>query len=145
MKRTELRAGDKSLERGSTFKQRLGAQFTRAAKPKARSVSPASAAQRAKVRETPSIISGGWGCDAAHLWPRGRQGCDSPLCVVPLTRLEHNAFDHGSLDLLPYLLQAGMVAEMQHALGHAEGNLPALLLRLTGERWIPASSARRPA
>lgn len=60
--------------------------------------------------------------------------------MVPLTRWEHGEFDAGRLDLLPYLLRAGLVAELQHALGHAEDPL-ALLHQVTGERWVPEGEA----
>lgn len=100
----------------------------------------ASTAQKIKVRDLPSVVSGQEGCDPAHLWPRGRGGCDDPLCVVPLTRAEHDAFDDGVLDLLPYLIDRGYVPEMQHALGHCES--PKLLIeRLTGKPWAEQGAA----
>lgn len=98
----------------------------------------ASKAQREKVKERGSIISGQEPCDPCHLWPRGRGGCDDPLCVIPLTRQEHRAFDEGKLDILPALHDHGCVAELQHALGHAGGNLIGLLQRVTGEHYTPA-------
>lgn len=105
--------------------------------PKRRSVSPASHAQRAKVRAMlGSIVSGATPCDPAHIWPRGLGGCDDPLCVVPLTRAEHIAYDAGALDLLPYLIGHGMVDELAHALTHSR-DLVGLLNRVTGERWAP--------
>jgi hypothetical protein len=88
-----------------------------------------------------SIVSAQYPVDAAHVWPRGRGGCSDPLCVVPLTRAEHEAYDRGELDLLPYLLAHGLVAELQHALGHARGDLLGLLNLVTGERFAPERTA----
>jgi hypothetical protein len=61
--------------------------------------------------------------------------------VVPLTRAEHEAYDRGELDLLPYLLAHGLVAELQHALGHARADLLGLLNLITGERFAPERTA----
>lgn len=97
----------------------------------------ASTAQRVKIRQLVSIVSEQEGCDPAHLWPRAQGGCDDPGCVVPLTREEHRAFDNGELDLLPYLIKAGCMAEMQHAMEHAGGPRQ-LLERLTGKHWKPS-------
>lgn len=98
--------------------------------------------QRAKVRGVGSLISGEGPCDPAHLWPRGAGGCDHELCVVPLIRTEHRAFDDGKLDLLPFLLAHGLTAEIQHALGHANGDLIGLLHRLTGVLYVPREAPR---
>jgi hypothetical protein len=134
-RRTPLGPGASSVARGSTF----------AAKPRAakrRPISPASAEQRGKVKGMAgSIVSAQYPVDAAHVWPRGRGGCSDPLCVVPLTRAEHEAYDRGELDLLPYLLAHGLVAELQHALGHARGDLLGLLNLVTGERFAPERTA----
>jgi hypothetical protein len=151
MKRTELhRSPDKlrafqqrarassaqSLNRGTAFRGRR--------KP----ISPASKAQRDRVAGRACLVCGQaqseWvAVDPAHLWPRGRGGCGSDLCVVPLCRTFdggcHRLFDDGRLDVLPYL--AGRYTpELCHALEHAEGNLLGLLQRLTGERWVPTGS-----
>ncbi len=107
-----------------------------------RPISEASPAQRAKRAAGTSIVSGETqGLDAAHLCSRGLGGCDDPLCVVPLTRAEHRAFDSGDLDLLPYLVPR-YADELAHALVHYRGDLPALLERLTGERWAPVGGLR---
>lgn len=101
-------------------------------------ISPASPEQRAKVREALSIVSGLEGCDPAHLLPRSLGGCDDALCVVPLLRAEHRAYDTGELDLLPYLLKAGCYAEIAHCIeAHHISPLP-LLERLTADKWAPA-------
>jgi hypothetical protein len=113
---------------------------TRPAQKRPRAISPASPEQRAKIRGLgKSIVSGATtGLQPAHLTARGRGGCDSPLCTVPLTAAEHRAFDDGQLDILGALQRDGLhVEELCHALRHYDGNLPALLQRLTGVRWAP--------
>lgn len=93
MKRTELKRGSKPLSRKAPAKRR-------------RAVSPASAAQRAKVHEAPCLVCGGaWGVsEPAHLIDRSLTtvGQDDALAVVPLCRVDHEAYD-GGLDLLPFL------------------------------------------
>ena len=121
----------------SELKRRTELKPGSQSRPRRQPISPASAEQRSKTREAVSIVSGEYGCDPAHIWPRGLGGCDDPLCVVPLTRAEHAAYDLGELDLLPYLLAHGLVAELQHALGHARGDLLGLAHVLTGVRWVP--------
>lgn len=101
-------------------------------------ISPASKAQRDKVRHAVSIYSGQPGCDPAHIWPRGKGGCDHPDCVVPLTRTEHNAFDAGRLDLLATLVARKCWAEMAHPIACHEVSPLMLLRRLTGQQWEPA-------
>lgn len=100
---------------------------------KRRPVSPASPAQRAKVKDARSIVSDREGCDPAHIVGRGIGGCDDPLCVVPLTRMEHRAYDKGELDLEPYLIDQ-CVPEVQHALTHTNGSLTRLLRIVSGKR-----------
>ena len=56
---------------------------------KRRAVSPASKAQRAKVRDRPCIVCGASDCDPAHVVSRAQGGCDHPDCVVPLYRRCH--------------------------------------------------------
>lgn len=129
MKRIELRRG-KPLER-------------KAAPKRQRSISPASKPQRDKARTEPCVVTQaeaieGATVDPAHLCPRGRGGCDDPLCVVPLVRGLHRAFDDGELDLLPALV-GRRTAELCHALEHYDGDVLSLLHRLTGERYVPMS------
>lgn len=119
-------------------------------KPRRVAISPASPEQRAKKRAGASIVSGAVeGLDPAHLCPRDLGGCDDPDCVVPLTRAEHRAFDEPDprtgkrLDLLPYLVANRCIVELQHALEHYNGDLIALLERVTGEKWIPADQSKR--
>lgn len=97
---------------------------------KRRPVSAASTAQRES--KTACLVTGSTQVDQAHLWPRGMGGCDDALCTVSLCRPVHRALDDGTFDVLPYLVAHGRVAELQHALGHANGDLIALIERLTG-------------
>ena len=58
------------------------------------------------------------GTDPAHLIPRSMGGCGDPLCVVPLCRGCHRAYDLGRLDLLLPHLEPGWRAQLAHAVGH---------------------------
>lgn len=141
MRQAELKPGTKSLERGSTFASKGAGFGRRSDRPKQRSISPASPDQREKARTEPCVVTGyeaidGYVVDPGHLCARGRGGCDDPLCTVPIYRPAHRAFDDGDLDLLPYLV-GKRTAELQHALGHYEGDLLGLLHRLTGDRYVP--------
>jgi hypothetical protein len=74
--------------------------------------------QRAAVAGRPCIVCGAErGIDPAHVIPRSLGGCGDPLCVVPLCRTCHRAYDEGRLDLLPYLEPAWR-AQLAHAVGH---------------------------
>lgn len=77
--------------------------------------------------------------DPAHLWPRGKGGCDDPLCVVPLERRYHRLFDEGKLDLLPALINGAYWPEIAHVIEAHQVSPTQLLERLTGEKWIPRS------
>lgn len=103
----------------------------------------ASTAQRAKIRELTSIVSAQGPCDPAHLLSRALGGCDHEDCVIPLTRAEHRAYDLGKLDILPHLLASRCTKELQHALGHTNGDLIGLLHRVTGVRWAPERRERQ--
>ena len=67
--------------------------------------------------------------DPAHLIPRSLGGCGDALCVVPLCRLCHRAYDTGGLDLLPYLEPAWR-AQLADAVGHV--GLVGALRRISG-------------
>jgi hypothetical protein len=69
--------------------------------------------------------------DPAHLIPRSLGGCGDVLCVVPLCRVHHRAYDRGELDLLPHLEPAWR-AQLAHAVGHI--GLIGALRRITGGR-----------
>ena len=135
-RRTPLGAGAKSAARGSTFASR-GDGLKRTSSPKRTGFTPASDMQRRHVAGRVSIVSGEGPCDPAHLTRRSDGGCDDPLCVVPLTREEHRAFDDGRLDLLPYLIAQRMGAHVAHAVEHANGDVLSVAQRLTGVRWTP--------
>lgn len=67
-------------------------------------VSPASKAQKAKVREANCIVCKGPNCDPAHVIPRSMGGDDDPRAVVPLCRACHRIYDEeAGFDLLPFL------------------------------------------
>lgn len=100
-------------------------------------ISPASEAQREKVRGRSCLrcVRGerdGVKVDPAHVIPRGMGGCDDALCVVPLCRECHRAYDDGDLDLLPYL-EPRWRREVGHAVEHV--GLVAALGRVTNARW----------
>lgn len=111
------------------------------------SFTPASAAQRAKVKDAACAVCGreasAWlAIDAAHLCARARGGCDSELCVIPLCRAGdgsgcHRSLDDGELDALPHLV-GRYGRELAHALEHYDGDLLGLLQRLTGKRFVEA-------
>jgi hypothetical protein len=77
----------------------------------------ASGAQRAAVAGRPCIVCGSeHRVDAAHVIARAL-GCGDALCVCPLCRHCHAAYDAGELDLLPYL-EPAYRAQLAHAVGH---------------------------
>ena len=125
-KRSSFRkpTGEKAKRR-STFKQPQ------------KSISPASAEQRAKVKDALSIISGAGQCDPTHLWDRRLGGCDDALCVVPATRFEHREFEEKRLDILPALVAGGFFAEMGHVIAEHQVSPTVLVERLTGQRYGP--------
>lgn len=171
MKRSKLGPGKRSLERGSTFRPArqkddrepppgppppptpgveniarpapLLSDIDRQAWGTRRSRMGASKSQVAKRKRVGACIVTGdtEGIDAAHLVDRSLGGCDSPECVVPLRRDVHEAYDRHEFDLLPFLIAQGCVAELQHALGHMDGNVLGLLERLTGDRYVPERQA----
>lgn len=73
-----------------------------------RGISPASRAQRNKVRGQVCIVCAQGPCDPAHVIPRSllSEGQDDVLAVVALCRLHHEQFDRRAqpfLNLLPFL------------------------------------------
>jgi len=92
----------------------------------------ASPAQRVKVRDSVCRICGASEVDPAHVIARARGGCEDALCVIPLCRRHHRAYDHErTLDVLPALTRD----EQAHAVSHA--GLVSALERTTNERWSP--------
>lgn len=128
MKRAPLNRRQKWLERRAPLPRRRYALARRTAL-KRRPISPASPAQRAKVKGELCVHCKHLACDPMHLCPRGRGGCDDPLCVVPGCRHCHRRFDAGKLDLLPDLV-GRFKAEIAHAQLHMDPI--SLLERLTG-------------
>jgi hypothetical protein len=117
-------------------------------KKRGRQLGETSPAQKAKVAGRPPLfepLNPDEPIHAAHLWPRGLGGCDDPLCVVGMPAHAHDEYDgrRGTKrrDILPALLTQGYVAEIQHAVGHANGDLIAVLERLTGDKYAPAGRA----
>jgi hypothetical protein len=119
--------------------------------PRRRPISPTSAAQKAYVRDTGFCMA----CGAeqsdyvrltfAHFWPRGRGGCDSPLCggvlcVRPGGTGCHDRQERGELDLLAIVVDGpnweGYRERFQHALEHARP--VELIEHLAGSRveWL---------
>lgn len=135
-----------ALERQRRERPKLAADMRKSSLKRGRGFA-ASPAQREKAREEPCVVTGeetlyGATIDPMHLWPRSRGGCDDPLCTVPGRRDIHDLFDEGKFDLLPYLVKRRL-PELHHALDHANGDLCALLHRLTGKR--PYVDERRAA
>jgi hypothetical protein len=96
----------------------------------------ATSRQRAAVAGQPCIVCGiDRRIDPAHLIPHSLGGCGDVLCVCPLCRACHRAYDRGELDLLPHLEPAWR-AQLAHAVGHA--GLIGALRRISGTR--PPSS-----
>ena len=123
MKRTRMRR---------RARLRAKAQLQRS-KPLQRTASmAASERQRAAVAERTCIV-----CDAdkridpADLIPRSLGGCGDALCVVPLCRRCHRAYDRGELDLVPFLEPAWR-AQLAHAVGHM--GLIGALWRVSGRQ-----------
>jgi hypothetical protein len=91
----------------------------------------ASDRQRLAVADRPCIVCGAaHGVDPAHLVPRSLGGCGDPLCVVPLCRHCHRAYDRGELDLLAHLEHAWR-AQLAHAVAHV--GLIGTLRRISGK------------
>ena len=64
----------------------------------------ASPAQRLKCRDAACIVCGAPPpSDPAHVIPRSLGGKDHHNDVVPLCRRDHDRYDQGALDLLPFL------------------------------------------
>lgn len=113
----------------------------------------ASPAQRAKVKLLPCLACGygsdfpdETGVDPAHLWPRGKGGCDHVDCVIPLCRSCHRAFDRGELDLTPKLAASeGWAKEQAHPILCHGVTVVELVRRLAGNQqeliWVERAAA----
>ena len=106
-----------------------------ASRPRRRPVSPASPAQRSKVRDLACLVCGGTPVHPAHVIDRSMGGDDHPDAVVPLCFLHHRLYDDGKLSLLEHL-EPYYRDELAHAVRLV--GLIAALQRITNERWAPA-------
>jgi hypothetical protein len=139
VKRSELGAGRKALERGSTFAADRKPLKRTPAKPRRQPISPASPAQRAKVKGRACIVCAHPGpCHPAHLIDRSLGGGDDPRAVVPLCPLHHRLYDEHKLDLLGDL-EPRYREELAYAVELV--GLVRALQRVTNERWAPERAA----
>jgi hypothetical protein len=95
----------------------------------------ASPAQRRKAQASVCRACGGLGSDPAHIIPRSLGGCDEDLCVIPLCRAHHRAYDEHNLDVLALLTHD----EQAHTVAHV--GLISALQRTTNLRWEPTREA----
>lgn len=128
------------LTRGAPIKR--SEPLKRKTKPKRRAISPASPAQRAKIKDQPCVVCGARATTPMHLWPRGKGGCDDPLCVLPACWACHRDYDTMKLDLLPHIVKRHL-AEIAHA--HLHAPPVAVLERLTASTVVLHSRIPRPS
>jgi hypothetical protein len=126
---TPLKADpDKTRE----FHHRGAANSSRKRKP----ISPASPAQREKVKGAPCVVCGNYEVDPAHLIDRSllTEGQDDPRAVIALCRIHHREYDDGLISVLEHL-------EPRHreelAFAVERFGLISTLNRVTGLRWEP--------
>lgn len=106
--------------------------------PKRRAISPASTAQRDKVRGTPCVACGEDRLvHPAHLIDRSLcpEGADDPRAVIPACPTCHHLYDTGKLSLLEYL-EPRFRVELAFAVERF--GLISTLERVTNDRWSPA-------
>lgn len=144
MKRTPLKPDPEKVRRWQQRSREKAAENARAKprKPLGRSsgpkrkapakrrapISAASPAQREKVRDAVSIISGQGPCDPAHIVSRAKGGCNDPLCVFRARiRCGRRSRSPWSYARCSSLVRA-TIPELQHALA---------LERVTNRRWAP--------
>jgi hypothetical protein len=127
------------LARGSELAREQ--PLKRNSKPKRRPISPASPAQRAKVKDRPCVVCGAPATTPMHLWPRGKGGCDDPLCVLPACWLCHRLYDTKRIELLPHIVKRHR-AEIAHTQLHTDP--VSLLARLTASEVVLRSLISRP-
>lgn len=109
----------------------------RSAPKKRRAVSPASPAQREKMRGRGCLVCAREPVHPAHLIDRSIGGDDNALAVVALCPEHHRAYDEGSLSLLEHL-EPWHREEVAHAVMTV--GLVMALQRLTNEKWTPVES-----
>jgi hypothetical protein len=136
-KRTGGLARTVELERQTplqrTGKPQRRTPLTRKVTPKRSPISPASPAQRAKIKDKLCIVCGKPASTPMHLWPRGQGGCDDPLCVLPACWECHRAYDQQQIELLGHIVKHYR-AEIAHA--HLHANPIELLERLTASTAV---------
>jgi hypothetical protein len=134
------------LERHTPLQRSNGPKRTgppaRTQRPKRAAISPASPAQRAKIKGKSCVVCGAPATTPMHLWPRGKGGCDDPLCVLPACWACHRAYDTMKLDLLPHIVKRHL-AEIAHA--HLHAPPVAVLERLTASAVVLHSRIPRPS
>lgn len=132
-RRSPLGAGKKSLDRGTTFAAKPTELKRTAAPRKRRSISPASTAQREKIRtEAACIVCQSELVHPAHVIDRSLGGDDDPRAVVPLCPLHHREYDDGHLSILEYL-EPHRRDELAYAVELV--GLITALERITNEKW----------
>lgn len=99
--------------------------------PKRKPISPASKAQREKVKGSVCRSCGDELVHPAHVIDRSLGGCNDPLCVLPLCPSCHRDYDGGKAEVLPFLSKA----EQAHAVGHV--GIVSALKRTTNLHWVP--------
>jgi hypothetical protein len=132
-KRTTPLTRTAAIKRGEPIKRKT--------KPKRRAISPASPAQRAKTKDQLCVVCGARASTPMHLWPRGKGGCDDPLCVLPACWDCHHLYDAKKLDLLRHIVKHHR-AEIAHAQLHTDP--VSLLARLTASEVVLRSLIPRP-
>jgi hypothetical protein len=102
---------------------------------RSKAISPATPAQRERVREKACIVCATHPCDPVHLIDRSLAPSmgDVTRMVIPLCRLCHLDYDDGDLDLSPYLEPYWRDAEASAV--EAVGLFRALK-RITKSTWI---------
>jgi hypothetical protein len=146
MQRTSELTRTSGLERRTPLERSGGPQRTvppaRTQRPKRAAISPASPAQRAKIKGKSCVVCGAPATTPMHLWPRGKGGCDDPLCVLPACWACHRDYDTMKLDLLPHIVRRHL-AEIAHA--HLHAPPVAVLERLTASTVVLHSRIPRPS
>jgi hypothetical protein len=145
VKRSPLSPGAKALSRGSTFKPRDPSKALGSSKPltdskrsRRRGISPASVAQRAKVRLAPCVRCQREGVHPAHVIDRSLGGDDDARAVVALCPACHRLYDDGAISILEYL-EPHYREELAYAVRTV--GLIAALERITNEHWAPLKEA----
>jgi hypothetical protein len=143
VKRSPLKPGTKPLKRNtplaSVSPRRVEREGTvRSTLRQGRGISPASKAQREKVRLVPCIRCGTDGCHPAHVIDRSLGGDDDPRAVVPLCPRCHRLYDDGAISILEHL-EPHYRVELAYAVVLV--GLVAAIERTTNERWAPREKA----